>query len=131
MSEVLRRAVEQRVRIPDRERSLSVGNVTLPLRPRVMRSTAEAARRGGRPHNAARVVFVRHMLQHLIDLYANATGQPVESIDRQDIEGRLRESRDVRRELNLAWPPLASVQVLAELVRRPRAGVRSDAGLDE
>jgi len=119
MSEVLRRAVEQRVRIPDRERSLSVGNVTLPLRPRVMRSTAEAARRGGRPHNAARVVFVRHMLQHLIDLYANATGQPVESIDRQDIEGRLRESRDVRRELNLAWPPLASVQVLAELFADP------------
>ena len=119
MSEVLRRAVEQRVRIPDRERSLGVGNVTLPLRPRVMRSTAEAARRGGRPHNAARVVFVRHMLQHLIDLYANATGQPIESIDRQDIEGRLRESRDVRRELNLAWPPLASEQVLAELFADP------------
>jgi DNA helicase IV len=119
MVEVLERAVQQRVRIPKVEGRLSVGSVTVPLRPRVMRSTAEAARRGGRTHNAARLVFVRNMLQHLIDLYANAAGQPLESIDRSDVESKLRESRDVRRELNLAWPPLAASQVLNDLLSSP------------
>jgi DNA helicase IV len=119
MVEVLERAVQQRVRIPKAEGQLTVGSVTVPLRPRVMRSTAEAARRGGRTHNAARLVFVRNMLQHLIDLYANATGQPLESIDRSEVESKLRESRDVRRELNLAWPPLAASQVLNDLLSSP------------
>ena len=119
MVDVLTRAVGQRVVIPPAERTLNVDGVTVPLRPRVMRSTAEAARRGGRSHNAARVVFVRSMLQHLVDLYANATGQSPESVDRAEVEGRLRESADVRRELNLAWPPLAAEQVLSDLFASP------------
>jgi DNA helicase IV len=119
MVDVLARAVRQRVRIPTHARPLSIDGVTLQLRPRVMRSAADAARRGGRPHNAARTVFVRTMLQHLVDLYANATGQSPETVDRQDIEALLRDSRDVRRELNLAWPPLAAEQVLADLFASP------------
>jgi DNA helicase IV len=119
MVDVLERAVQQRVRVPSRERRLRVESVSIPLRPRVMRSTAEAARRGGRKHNAARVVFVRNMLQHLVDLYAHATGQTPDSVDRSYVEAKLRESKDVRRELNLAWPPLAAQQVLADLFASP------------
>jgi DNA helicase IV len=119
MVAVLDRSVRQRVRLPQREQNLTVGTIVIPLRPRVMRSTAEAARRGGRPHNAARLVFVRNMLQHLIDLYAHATGQMPDSVDRSDIESKLRDSRDVRRELNLAWPPLAAEQVLTDLLASP------------
>jgi DNA helicase IV len=65
------------------------------------------------------VVFVRTMLQHLVDLYANATGQSPDTVDRHDVESLLRDSRDVRRELNLAWPPLAAEQVLADLFASP------------
>ncbi|HEX5016196.1 MAG TPA: ATP-binding domain-containing protein [Actinomycetes bacterium] len=119
MAKVLDRAVRQRLRLPKSDRSIKVGSVTLRLRPRVMRSAAEAARRGGRSHNAARVVFVRHLLQHLIDLYANATGQSADTVDRSDVEHKLRDSRDVRRELNLAWPALAAEQVLADLFASP------------
>ena len=79
----------------------------------------ETARRGGRAHNAARVAFVRTMLQHLVDLYANATGHSPDDVDRADVEESLRDSRDVRRELNLAWPPLAAEQVLADLFASP------------
>ena len=98
---------------------MRVENVTLPLRPRVMRSAVESARRNGRPHNAARAVFVRTMLPHLVDLYANATGHSPDTVDRDDVEMTLRDSRDVRRELNLAWPPLAAEQVLADLFASP------------
>lgn len=115
----LQRTVQHRVRIPQRERSMHVDGVTIALRPRVMRSAAESARRNGRPHNAARAVFVRTMLAHLVDLYANATGHSPDTVDRDDIEVLLRDSRDVRRELNLAWPPLAAEQVLADLFASP------------
>jgi DNA helicase IV len=119
MVDVLKRAVQQRVTLPNREQHLHVESVSIPLRPRVMRSTAEAARRGGRTHNAARVVFVRNMLQHLIDLYAHATGQAPDSVDRSYVEAKLRESKDVRRELNLAWPALTHEQVLTDLFASP------------
>ncbi|MEO8108259.1 MAG: ATP-binding domain-containing protein [Actinomycetes bacterium] len=119
MRGVLERAVRQRVRIPDRERQMQVEGVSIPLRPRVMRSAAESARRHSRPHNAARAVFVRKMLQHLVDLYSHATGHSPDTIDRGDAEAVLRESRDVRRELNLAWPPLAAERVLADLFASP------------
>lgn len=119
MADVLQRAVRQRVVLPPRERSMQVDDVRIALRPRVVRSAAEGARRGGRSHNAARLAFVRTVLQHLVDLYANATGQDSETVDRADAEARLRESRDVRRELNLAWPPLAAEQVLADLFASP------------
>ena len=119
MTQVLERAVRQRVRIPAKERSMKVESVTLPLRPRAMRSVAESARRNGRSHNAGRAVFVRAMLQHLIDLYANATGHSPDTVDRDDVEAVLRESPDVRRELNLAWPPLAAELVLKDLFASP------------
>ncbi|MFL6179385.1 MAG: HelD family protein [Actinomycetes bacterium] len=119
MVQVLEQAVRQRVRLPEKERQLRVGSVSIPLRPRVIRSTAEAARRGGRTHNAARIVFVRNMLQHFVDLYAHATGQTPDGVDRAYVEAQLRESKDVRRELNLAWPPLAGEQVLADLFASP------------
>lgn len=119
MVDVLDRAVRQRVRIPEAERKLRVGSVSIPLRPRVMRSIADAARRGGRAHNAARVTFVRQMLQHLIDLYGQATGQIAEAIDRADVEATLRDSADVRRELNLAWPALSVEQTLVDLFASP------------
>ncbi|HUV48200.1 MAG TPA: UvrD-helicase domain-containing protein, partial [Actinomycetes bacterium] len=89
MTQVLERAVRQRVRIPAKEGSMKVESVTLPLRPRAMRSAAESARRNGRSHNAGRAVFVRSMLQHLIDLYANATGHSPDTVDRDDVEAAL------------------------------------------
>ena len=79
---VLATAVRERVRIPNHERKMRVESVTIALRPRVMRSAAESARRNGRAHNAGRAVFVRTMLQHLVDLYANATGHAPDEVDR-------------------------------------------------
>lgn len=119
MVDVLARAVRDRVRIPTQERTLRIEGGTIALRPRVMRSAADSARRHGRPHNAARAVFVKAMLAHLVDMYANATGHSPDTVDRGDVESLLRDSRDVRRELNLAWPPLASEQVLADLYASP------------
>ena len=119
MVDVLSRAVRQRVHIPAEERQLRIESTTIPLRPRVMRSAVETARRNGRAHNAARGVFVRTMLHHLVDVYANATGHSPDTVDRSDVETLLRDSRDVRRELNLAWPPLAAEQVLADLFASP------------
>jgi DNA helicase IV len=119
MTEVMERAVRQRVRIPSEQRMLRVEGTMIPLRPRAMRSAVESARRNGRPHNAGRQVFVRTMLNHLVDIYANATGHSPDSVDRADVEGLLRDSRDVRRELNLAWPPLAPEHVLTDLFSSP------------
>ncbi|MEO8329524.1 MAG: ATP-binding domain-containing protein, partial [Candidatus Nanopelagicales bacterium] len=63
--------------------------------------------------------FVRSMLDHMTNLIEHATSRSFDAHERADVRETLRDSREVRRELNLAWPPLAPQQFLKELFASP------------
>ncbi|MGN6599398.1 MAG: HelD family protein [Actinomycetes bacterium] len=115
MAEVVVRAVRQRVRLPDGDRELDVEGVRIVMPRAMVQSAVDRARRTGRKHNAARVSFVLDMLQRLADLVERELGHRLGSDDRSGIIEDLRGSKDVRRELNLAWPPLTPTGLLSDL----------------
>jgi DNA helicase IV len=119
MAAVIAAAVRNRVRIPTEVRQLRVDGVPLRLTPLRMEQARERARRAGRPHNAARVTFVLDLLDELADQLADGLGPRLAGRDRAELIDDLRASRDVRRELNLAFPPLSAEGLLADLYARP------------
>ncbi len=121
-------AVRLRQRIPARPVRVDVGGVgpqgsrQLQLRPAAVRAARDAARATGADHNTARTTFVKRLLSELVRQTAAASGVRREDLDpevRRDIEGELRESVAVRREINLLWMPLDPVGVLTDLWARP------------
>lgn len=119
MATVLERAVRQRQQAPDQVREIDADGTRVRLRPRSVAASIEVARRTGRPHNLARHTFVRSMLDHLADQVLRARGAAGGGADHAELVERLRESRDVRRELNLAWPPLEPVRFLETFFASP------------
>lgn len=119
MVDVLSTAVRARQRVPTTPQIIRFEGATLTLRPRAVASAIESARRTQRPHNVARVTFVRAMLDHLAELVARATKSTFDADDRADVKDGLRDSVDVRRELNLAWPPLEPERFLRDLFASP------------
>ncbi|WP_257570685.1 AAA family ATPase [Streptomyces sp. NP160] len=118
MAELLAAAVRQRQRVPERPLRLSVGTHAVVLRPRTVRAARDAARDSRQPHNAARTSFVRRVMNDLVRQLATAHGTRSDELDadtRQSLEAELRESPDVRREVNLCWMPLTPVGVLRDL----------------
>jgi DNA helicase IV len=115
MTQAMRRAVAARQRVPPRPVPLSVDGETVLLEPRVVVAARTRARRSRRPHNAAREAFVRQVLTHLAGQLGQARGQSVEDDDLPALEADLRDSPDVRREVNLCWMPLTPQRLLADL----------------
>jgi DNA helicase IV len=119
MSAVMSRAVRERCRPPKDNVYLAIDGTRIRVRRRTVQSVMENARRTGRPHNVARISFVRMMLSTLVDLVDAARGGSLGDYARDDIEQSLRDSKDVRRLLNLAWPPLSATHVLRDLYASP------------
>ncbi|MFB9378458.1 HelD family protein [Kineococcus gynurae] len=118
MVDVLAAAVAERQRVPARTIRLDLDGTRVQLRPEQVAAARTRARRSRRPHNEARVVFVREVLQTLANSLARARG--VDAVEeRDDLLQELRESIDVRREVNLCWMPLTPQKVLAGLYRNP------------
>jgi DNA helicase IV len=117
MAEVLRRAVRDRQRSRSEPVELAVGGRTVVLRPRDVRTALERARRGGKPHNAGRVTFVKFLLGQLAAQLAG--GRAMDPEERAGYVAELRESKDVRRELNGCWPPLRPERLVRDLFAQP------------
>jgi DNA helicase IV len=117
MAEVLRRAVQDRQKSLREPVELAVGGRTVLLRPGDVRTALERARRGGRPHNAGRVTFVKYLLGQLAAQLAG--GRAMDPEERAGHVAELRESPDVRRELNGCWPPLRPERLLRDLFAQP------------
>ena len=117
MAEVLRRAVQDRQRSLVEPVELTVGGRTVVLRPGDVRTATERGRRGGKPHNAGRVTFVTYLLGQLAAQLAG--GRAMDPEERAGYVAELRESRDVRRELNGCWPPLRPERQLRDLFAQP------------
>ncbi|MGQ7352836.1 HelD family protein [Quadrisphaera oryzae] len=132
MAELLAAAVRQRQRVPAQPRRLVVGHHAVVLRPRVVSAARDSARDSHQPHNAARTTFVRRVMNDLVRQLASAHGTRSDELDadtRQSLEAELRESPDVRREVNLCWMPLTPAGVLRDLWAKPDhlAGAAAEA----
>jgi DNA helicase IV len=115
MAEVIAMAVRQRQRIPDGARTLNVEGHQLVLRPHVVAAARAHARRNQKPHNLARVAYVKEILDGLASQYARLLGVQLSADNRPELLADLRESPDVRREVNLTWMPLTPQGLLESL----------------
>lgn len=116
---VVERAVRQRQRVPDRPTSVTIDGRTVVVRPNDVRSAIAHARRGHRPHNQARVTFVRDMLGRLAEQYVSQLGWSVAPDERGEIVEELRTTREIKIALNLAWMPLTPQGLVSGLLSRP------------
>jgi DNA helicase IV len=121
MVDVLARSVARRQRVPNGVQTLDIDGVPITVRPEAFARARQRARSSGRPHNQAREVFARSMLDHLAERYARAQNLDLRDDPqaRRDLIVDLRDSVDVRRAVNLAWMPLDPERLLAELWRDP------------
>jgi DNA helicase IV len=119
MARVIARAVRQRQRVPQAPVEVSVDGTQVVIRPDTVAEAITRARRSGRPHNLARVAFVREMLSQLAAQWVEQSGYPLGPEDRADLTEELRTTREVRIALNLAWMPLTPQRLVSDLLTKP------------
>ncbi len=128
---------------------LSVDTGRLRLTPRAVAQARERARRSRRPHNQARSVFAREILNALTRQLGAKVGTDVRTgnglLDQQDLADlrrELRSDRAVRAAISRLWPVLTPQQLVGELLSDPerlaaaapamsaadRAALRREAG---
>ena len=96
------------------------------MTPDVFAAAIDRGRASRRPHNVARRSYALAMLDLLAGQLATARGLDVQS-RRADLIADLRDSPDVRREVNLAWMPTLAgdVQMVLAAWRASRRRARS------
>jgi DNA helicase IV len=114
MADVIHRAVRARQRVPEGPRRLDVAGTIITLTPEMVVSARDRARASRRPHNVARRTFALTLLDSLARELADARNVDL-SGNRDILIEDLRDSRDVRREVNLAWMPVSPEQLVADL----------------
>ncbi len=118
MAEVIAAAVRNRQRVPSASRPLLVAGTRITLTPGMVTAARDRARASRKPHNRARLTFVLSLLDRLAQALAVARGVDPES-NRDVLLADLRDSPDVRREVNLCWMPLTPQRVVADLWADP------------
>lgn len=118
MADVVSAAVRNRQRVPTSSRHLVVAGTRVTLTPGMVAAARDRARASRKPHNRARLTFVLSLLDRLVHVLAAARGVDPDS-NRDVLLGDLRDSSDVRREVNLCWMPLTPEQVIADLWADP------------
>ncbi|HEY0187167.1 MAG TPA: AAA family ATPase [Cellulomonas sp.] len=125
---IVDRAVQQRQRVPQQPVRVTIDGRTMVIRPNDVRAAIAHARRGHRPHNLARVTFVRDMLGRLAEQYVSQLAWSVAPDERGEIIEELRTTREIRVALNLAWMPLTPQGLITGLLTKP---ARLDAAAPE
>jgi DNA helicase IV len=118
MADVIQRAVRARQRVPDAARRLDVAGTQITLTPEMVIAARDRARASRRPHNVARRTFALTLLDNLARQLADARNIDLDG-HRDVLIEDLRDSRDVRREVNLAWMPVTPERLLADLYADP------------
>ncbi|MBN9631768.1 MAG: AAA family ATPase [Actinobacteria bacterium] len=122
MARLLSRAVRSRQKAPDEPQTIVVDNERLVVAPELVQRAIAKAQRTGKPHNVARVTFVKQALGELTDQLAaqlRAGGSTIDEADLRVLREDLRTSYDVRVLLNTAWLPLTPQKLLQDLYARP------------
>ncbi|QNE37028.1 HelD family protein [Leifsonia shinshuensis] len=122
MARLLSRAVKSRQKAPAEPQTIVVDNERLVVQPELVQRALAKAQRSGKPHNVARVTFVKQALGELTDQLAaqlRAGGSTIDEADLRVLREDLRTSYDVRVLLNTAWLPLTPQKLLQDLYARP------------
>ncbi|PSK96976.1 DNA helicase IV [Haloactinopolyspora alba] len=120
MAEVIATAVRDRQRVPREEQVLRVDRTELVLDAATCRSARTKARRSRRPHNAARRVFVRTLLDELAEQHARRLGEVIDEEDLAELRGELQSEPDVAAVMDELWPSLTPQQLVADLFADPK-----------
>ncbi len=125
MQEVVANAVALRQRNLPETTWVTVDGIRLRVRPIQIRRAIGHARSSEKPHNQAREVFVDHMVRTLYDQMRDIVSPKredglVNKADRSYLRQEIRQSRDVRRLLNLCWMPLTPTKLINELLSKPK-----------
>ena len=121
MADLIQRAVHSRQRVPAQPQQMDVSGDTVTLQPQLVARAIARARQGGKPHNIARVTFVKTVLAELAQQWAaqlRDQGNTVDETDLPMLREDLRSSYDVRVALNTAWLPLTPQKLLRDLYSR-------------
>ena len=122
MVRLLSRAVRSRQKAPTEPQTVVVDNERMVVEPDLIERAIAKAHRGGKPHNVARVTFVKQALTELVEQLATqlrANGATIDEADLKVLREDLRTSYDVRVLLNTAWLPLTPEKLLQDLYARP------------
>ncbi len=143
MATVLATAVRNRQELPDEPVEIPFEREVLRLDRKIVQRARERARRSRRPHNQARPIFVREILDALVQqvtkkftaglretdkLVAEILGEPAPAADSsvlgpadtEDIRAELRQDPRVRTTIARLWPVLTPQQLLDDLFDSPR-----------
>jgi DNA helicase IV len=123
MADLIARAVRSRQRIPAGPQQLVVNGDRLTLHPQLVENAIHRARATGKPHNEARVTFVKSALGALSREWLaqlKAQGRSMDDTDLPMLREDLRLADDVRVALNTAWLPLTPEKLLQDLYARPQ-----------
>ena len=119
MVDAVARAVAQRQRLLVEPRRLLIDGTTVKLKPAMVRRARDKARATRKPHNEARVTFVKILVRELAEKLRKklekSSGTPVQ---RDLLLEDVRTSRDVRIALNLCWMPLTPEKLIGDLLTR-------------
>jgi len=116
MAAVIKAAVRARQRVPAKAVTMRVDSHQVTLHPSDIESAIRRARDTGKPHNEARVTFVKDVLNRLARRMAKHLGLADDDETRLDLVADLRDSRDARREINLCWMPVTAEEFLRQLL---------------
>ena len=116
MAEVVAAAVRDRQRVPERPVEIRLDKFTLRLEPKTFDAARAKALRSRKPHNEARALFVRHLLNALTRQAARKLGRGMlDEADFADLREDLRTEEPVRAALNRLWPYLTPQRLLIGL----------------
>ncbi|GII51836.1 DNA helicase [Planotetraspora thailandica] len=116
MAEVVARAVRDRQRVPGKPLEIRLDKFTLRLDRQTFDAARSRAMRSRKPHNQARAVFVRHLLNVLTRQAARHLGRGMlDDDDFADLREDIRTEEPVRAALNRLWPYLTPQQLLIGL----------------
>jgi DNA helicase IV len=122
MAGVVATAVRDRQRVPDAPIEVIVDHEALRLDPATCARARERARRSRRPHNEARRVFAREIVDALTRQLASRLGANVlgegnllDQADVDDLRRELRRAPEVRALIERLWPVLTPQRLLGDL----------------
>jgi DNA helicase IV len=116
MAEVIARAVRDRQKVPRKPVELTIGRLTLTIDRSMLEGARNKAARSRRPHNQARAVFVRSLLNGLARQQARKIGRGlIDEDELADLREELRTEPVVKSALNRLWPYLTPQRLLLGL----------------
>ncbi len=122
MADLIARAVRSRQRVPAAAQELIVNGDRITLSPELIDQALGKAQQTRKPHNEARLTFVKNALSLLTRQYAQQLRDQGNSVDESDLtmlREDLRSAADVRIALNTAWLPLTPEKLIRDLYARP------------